>query len=356
MWSGGATVSWGPASLIEGVLWSTVGIGSVVLCLAAAAFALRVRSTLRAARYGRWEAAWEPTLLDILSEAAPVERMYESVGPRSRRHFLLFLMRYARLLTGEDRRLITRVAAPFLPELVEDLSSRRAARRALTVQILATLGIDDYGREIAQALDDRSDLVSMVAARALSGSRNPAHIGNLLTNLHRYGTWNGRFLASMLTPMGFDIAPSLRAFLLRDGDPLDRAVAADALSLLTDPAAGDVAADVLSATPHRELAAACLRLLRAVGGPEHLGIVRSYIRGGDKMLKAQAIRVLGTIGGPEDLDLLERGMTDTDPWVAISSARAMLEAGGLERLRELARGGEHPQAPLAREAMVGRAA
>ncbi len=356
MWSGSTSISWGPESLIDGVLWATLAIGSVILGLAVAAFGLRIRSTIRARRYDRWEVTWEPILLDVLSDAADVEHLYETVGPRSKRHFLLFLMRYARLLTGEDRRRITHIAAPFLPELVEDLDARRAAKRALTVQMLATLGIEEHGSAIARSLEDRSDLVSMVGARALSGSRNPEHIGSLLANLHRYGKWNNRFLASMLAPMGFDISPSLRAFLGRDGNPLDRAVAADALVLLTDPAAGDVAAAVLSATPHRELAAACLRLLRAVGNPEHLTIVRSYIRGGDKVLRALAIRALGTIGGPDDLDLLERGMADSDPWVAINSAEALLEAGGLDRLRELADTDDHPQASLAREVMLGRAA
>ena len=215
--------------------------------------------------------------------------------------------------------------------------------------------MENYGATIARALSDESPLVSMVAARTLSASRRPEYVNGVLANLHRYGNWNGRFLASMLASMGPEVAPSLRSYLRAEGDPLDRAVAADALSLLTDPAAGDVAVAVLNGMPHRELAAASLRLLRAVGSPGHLPTIRAYARNRDFALRALALRVLGSIGERSDMALLERGMTDPEPWVAINSAEAMLEAGGHERLNDIATS-ELPQAALAREVMMDEVA
>ncbi|MFW2340364.1 MAG: HEAT repeat domain-containing protein [Acidimicrobiia bacterium] len=351
MWSGGISSAWTTGTFIGIVLWSTVAIVFVVLYLAAAAFAMRIRNVIRSRRYTSLEATWEPVLLDVIDGSEPAAALHAAVAKRSIRHFLKFLVRYARLLTGSDRANVVEIAAEYLPVMIKDLSARRPATRALAVQTLATLGMESYGATIARALDDKSPLVSMVAARTLSASRRPEYVNDVLANLHRYSSWNGRFLASMLASMGPEVAPSLRAYLHADGDPLDRSVAADALSLLTDPAAGDVATAVLQTAPHRELAAASLRLLRSVGSPEHLPTVRDYGRSRDFVLRALAMRVLGSIGEAADMVLLEKGMMDLEPWVAINSAEAMLEAGGHHRLHDIAES-ELPQASLAREVMM----
>lgn len=351
MWSGGISSAWTSGAFIGIVLWSTVAIVCVVLYLAAAAFAMRIRNVIRSRRYSSLEAVWEPVLLDVIDGSEPAATLHAAVGKRAVRHFLKFLVRYARLLTGSDRANVVEIAGEYLPVMIRDLSAHRPATRAFAVQTLATLGMDSYGPTIARALNDKSPLVSMVAARTLSASRRPEYINDVLANLHRYSNWNGRFLASMLASMGPEVAPALRAYLHADGNPLDRSVAADALSLLTDPAAGDIAAAVLNRFPHRELAAATLRLLRAVGSPEHLPTIRDYAHNHDFVLRALAIRVLGSVGEPTDIVLLEQGMTDAEPWVAINSAEAMLEAGGLQRLHDIAES-ELPQASLAREVMT----
>ncbi len=353
MWTGGTSPAWAASSLIDVVLWSTLAIVAVVFYLAGAAFAMRIRNVLRARRYNSYEASWEPVLLDVIDGSVALSGLQATVTSRSRRHFLKFLVRYARLLSGGDRQIVVDLAEQHLPMMVGDLKARNPERRAFAVQTLATLGMEKYGPAIAGALDDASALVSMVAARTLSASRQPAYIDDVLFNLHRYARWNSRFLSSMLASMGSEVAPALRSFLRSNRDPLDRAVAADALSLLTDPAAADVAAGILNGTPDRELAAASLRLLRTVGGPEHLPIVRSCATSRDFVLRALALRVLGTVGEAADLDLLEQGMAHPEPWVAINSAQAMLEAGGAGRLEAMVASG-HPLAPLAREAIMER--
>lgn len=355
MWSGGTSNPWTSGQLFDIVLWTTLGIVAVVVYLAGAAFAMRLRNVIRARRYSAFEAIWEPLLLDVVSDSRPPTDLLETVPQRSTRHFLKFLVRYARLLAGSDRRIIGEIAAPVLPRILGDLEARSSSRRALAVQTLATLGIEDHGARIAGALDDPSALVSMVAARSLAGSNHPEYIGEVLSNLHRYTEWNSRFLASMLASLGMEVAPALRSFLKAEGNPIDRAVAAEALGLLTDPAAGEIAAQVLHTGPHKELAAALLRLLRTVGGPEHAAVVRDYVPSRDFALRAMALNALGTIGDASDLEILEQAMYDTDPWVAINAARALLEAGGDDRLELIAQS-HSPQAVLAQELIEGRAA
>jgi len=349
-WSGGASSEWASGFLVDAVLWSTAAIVGVVLYLAGAAFSMRARNILRARRYSANEAIWEPILLNVIDETADVSELLTTVTSKSSRHFLRFLVRYARLLSGADRQVIVVIAAPLLPDIVGDLKSRKASKRALTVQTLATLGMDEHGADIAGALDDPSSLVSMVAARSLAGSSHPQYIHRVLSNLHRYSEWNSRFLSSMLASMGMDVAPALRNFLQADGNPVGRTVAADSLSMLMDPSAGLVAARVLTGLPDRELAAACLRLLRSVGGPEHLPVIRTYVSSRDFALRALSLRALGTIGDTSDLALLERGMSDSEPWVAINSAQALAEAGGRDRLGIIANT-DHPTAALAREVL-----
>ena len=355
MWSGGTSYPWESGALIDIVLWATATIVGVVVYLAGAAFAMRLRNVIRARRYSGYESTWEPLFLDVIDGSIPVSDLLDTVSPRSTRHFLTFLVRYARLLAGSDRQIIAEIAAPVLPRILGDLGARSSSRRALAVQTLATLGIEEHGARIARALDDSSPLVSMVAARSLAGSHHPEYIGNVLSNLHRYTEWNSRFLASMLASLGVEVAPALRSFLRADGNPIDRAVAAEALGMLTDPAAGEIAAYVLTSGPHRELATALLRLLQKVGGPEHVEIVRNYATSRDFALRALALRSLGTIGDQSDLEILEQGIFDSDPWVALNAARAMLEAGGDDRLVEIAQS-ELPQAILAQELIEGRAA
>lgn len=352
MWSGGTSSSWASEALIGVVLWSTLVIVGVAACLAVSAFAMRIRNIARARRYSRYEATWEPLLLEVMAGTLPISDLLDTVTPRSSRHFLLFLVRYARLLAGQDNLTITEIAAPILPGILGDLQARSASRRALAVQTLATLGIEKHGARIARALDDPSQLVSMVAARSLAGSHRPEYIGRVLRNLHRYSEWNSRFLASMLASLGVEAAPALRSFLQAGGKAIDRAVAAEALGLLTDPVAGDIAVEILAGSPNRELAAALLRLLRTVGGPEHAPVVRSYASGRDGTLKALALSALGTIGDASDIEKLEQGMFDADPWVAINAARSLLEAGGRARLHEIARS-DLPQSTLARETIAG---
>ena len=103
MWSGGISSAWTGGAFIGIVLWSTVAIVIVVLYLAAAAFLMRVRNIVRARRYTSLETIWEPVLLDVIDGSEPTAALHSAVAKRSIRHFLKFLVRYARILTGSDR-------------------------------------------------------------------------------------------------------------------------------------------------------------------------------------------------------------------------------------------------------------
>ena len=88
---------------------------------------------------------------------------------------------------------------------------------------------------VVAALDDRSPLVAMIAARALAKKETPQYAGAVLARLHRFTSWRPSFLASMLSSMGPEIAPILRSTLGNPAiDTQVRAIATMALRELHD--------------------------------------------------------------------------------------------------------------------------
>lgn len=342
-----------PADLILlAVSIATAVLLAVSVTLVIVVAGLRMHNERRALHDARVHARWEPVLLDVLAGAAAIDDIIAAVRPGEGRSFLEFLFRYARLLSGEDRAAVSEIARPFLGHLQSELRSRAAERRARAVQLLSTLDLDGQAATVLDALHDPSPLVAMVAARALAKKDHPEHIDAVLGSLHRFDLWNPNFLASMLASVGIQVAPSLRRFLSDpEGDPRVRAVAGDALRLLGDPAAADAAAAVLGTERDRELRAAALRLLEAVGRPAHLAAVRAVLSSPDFVLRAHAASALGRLSSGEDTPLLEKAVHDPSPWVALHAGRALAGSGRLEFLQDLAHA-PHPRAKLAREVLA----
>jgi hypothetical protein len=185
----------------------------------------------------------------------------------------------------------------------------------------------------------------MVAARALAREETPQYADAVLSRLERFTGWNRLFLASMLAQMGPEVSASLRAGLAdASASPAKRAVMAEALRLEGDFASGDVAAEVVKATQDRELLASVLRLLAAVGRPEHAELVRPFCESPDPVVRAQALQALGSLGDDEDVPLLVGAMVDAEPWPALYAARGARDAGGREALRRLIAEGDRGSA------------
>jgi len=295
---------------------------------------------------------WRDPVLSAVGDPSLVPSVQALVEEDDAVPFLSFIIEYARRVRGEERDVLRTLAAPFLPRMVERAHSRRTEMRAWAIQTLGTLGLPEHGNVVVAALDDSSPLVAMVAARALARDETPQYADAVLARLDRFTGWNRLFLASMLAAMGPDVAASLRAGLGdAAGSPATRAVMAEALRLEGDFAAGDVAAEVLKGTRDRELLASALRLLAAVGRPEHADLVRPFCESPDPVVRAQALQALGSLGDYEDVPLLVDAMDDAEPWPALYAARGARDAGGREALRRLIAEGD-PSASLARQVLA----
>ncbi len=329
----------------------SIAIGAlfvVTLMLAAITLLLRLKNVRTAAKWERLESRWEPKILQVISGEQSPATVRELVEPDEELYFVDLVLRYARRVRGADRTKLRQLAAPYLDQVAKRATGADAERRARAVQTLGELGLPSHADTVVAALDDRSPLVAMIAARALAKKETPQFADAVLARLHRFTSWRPSFLASMLSSMGPEVAPVLRRTLENSAiDPEVRAIAATALRHLHDLDAAAVAAKVIESETQRDLSASCLRLLGTVGGPAHLPIVRRQMASPDFVVRATAAAALGTLGEPGDLDQLRRlAVDDESHWVAINAARALREAGDVDVLRKLASSG-HDRASVA---------
>ncbi len=330
--------------------------GAAALLLALTAVLLRLANDRKARRWGRLEAAWEPCGLDVVVGLDSPERMWALVAPKDRLHFLNFLLRFAKRVSGPERRVVDDLAAPYLDLVVRQLRFRAPERRARAVQTLSILGRRRYADRLLLALDDPSPLVAMVAARALARRESADFAGAILRRLHRFDQWRPSFLASMLAAIGPSVAPTLRLALADEQfSARARGVAADALRELHDYEAADVAAAILPRIAEREFLAATLNLLAHVGGVDHLPGIRGHARSLDPIIRARAIAALGFIGAAADIPLIVEAFYDASPWVALRAAEALGYAHATDALTALGRPGA-PRADLARQQLGERPA
>jgi HEAT repeat protein len=218
--------------------------------------------------------------------------------------------------------------------------------------MLARMGMPTYADEVAQALDDPSPTVAMIAARSLFRPGHEAYFPAVLGHLHRFTGWNRSFLASMLAGGGPEAAPLLREILGdREQPPLVRAVASDALRELNDLASVPLAMEVMADETDREVVAGCLRILRQLGHREHVPHIRLKAASRDPVIRATAVAALGAIGGPAEIPLLQEKLDDPSFWVSLEAARGLLALGAAGRLEQLAET-TGPWSTLARQVLA----
>jgi len=309
----------------------------VSLLFALLALVLRLRNGRIDARHRRLTAAWEPAVLQVLARSASEADMADRVGKSDRFHYLTFLQGYATRLRGEERTMIRRLAAPYLPELAARAPRGNAEERGLAIQVLAGIGMPEHADVVASALDDPSPFVAMTAARGLFQRGQERYFPVVLEHLSRFTLWSRSLLASMLARGGPGAAPLLRGMLADDSQPaLVRTVAADALRLLNDVDSVDIAVAVLQRQMDRELLAACLRIIRQLGHRDHVPIVRPLVASPDPVVRAAAVATIGQIGGRSEVPLLQGLLDDVAFWVSLQAARGLMALGEIETLRRLA--------------------
>jgi len=326
---------------------------AVSLGFAAVALLLRLHNFKLERRQQDLVAAWEPPMLDVLAGAAPDEALLGRVGAADPELFVSFLHGYARRLQGEERATVKRLARPYLQEFAKRVGRGSAGRRGHAVQVLAELGMPEHADAVASALDDRSDIVAMIAARGLFRRGYEESFPLVLAHLPRFTLWSRSFLSSMLARGGHGTAPHLRATLADStASPLVRAVAADALRLLNDLESASIAAGILEAGAQkdRELVAACVRLLRQLGHEGHVRLLRPLVLAADPVIRAAAVGALGAIGGPREVPLLQDVIDDVAYWVSLEAARGLMKLGAAHTLERLA-SSHGPWAVLARQVL-----
>lgn len=331
--------------------YACIALLGAAICFAILVFVLHVRSARLARHRLRLEAAWEPLLLNALEEPGSAVPDFHLLR-RDRLLFVGYLLAFARRVRGPERDVLHRIARPLLPGVAAQLSNSRAEVRARAVQTLAALGLPEYARPVLDALRDESDLVAMTAARGLASRDTPEYAAAVLAYIDRFTLWSPRFLSAMLASIGPDAAPALRAKLADvAATPAARAVAAASLFTLKDFAAADAAAAALVGTLDEELLVAALELLGAVGGAQHVPLVRAAALHPLPWVRAQAMEALAQLGDAGDLDLLEAALDDESPWVALRAGYALGAAAVPERLRALVVEGNSQRGIIAREVL-----
>jgi HEAT repeat protein len=332
------------------LLFLAIGIGMLLLCaiaFAASVVVLRFQHDRRDARWRDLEARWEAAIFDVIAGDAEPEALWNLVADDEQLYCVDYILRFARRVTGEERRRLATLAQPFLPPIAERVQARDPQRRARAVQTLGELGLARYVNEVIVALDDPSPLVAMVAARALAREEHAGYLEPVLSHLHRFTNWSPNFLASMLSFVGPSAAPALRSELADARRlPEVRAVVATALTNLNDYDAANVAAPILEEETNRELVTAVLRLLSRIGREEQLPLVRKAAQSTDFVIRAAAATALGSLGQAQDMQVLREACEDDSKWVALHAARALRDAGEVESLYELAES-ERARATLA---------
>jgi HEAT repeat protein len=331
--------------------------GTLLLCILLVAFSaialvVRARSTRRARHWSMLEDRWEPAVLEVLDGARTPASVRSLVRERDALLFVEYVSRFARRVRGMERDRLAEMVAPWLPRLAQRLAHRDEATRARAVQTISLLTHGGYAGRLVRALDDRSQLVAMAAARALARPERTEFAPQLLRRLPRFAHWRPSFVSAMLTEMGPDAVPELLAAFADPEQPAEvRAIVADALNALNVLEAADIAAGLLGPQRNRDLVAAALRLLRNLGRQEHVAVVRALLTSPDDMVRSGAIAAFGALASPAELELLVPALEDPSHWAALEAARALRSLRNGAELHVLAER-DHPHAIIAAEVLA----
>lgn len=319
---------------MTGLLLVLAALFTVNVAGAGVVIFFRLRNNLRAKRFGRIEARWEPVIVRHIGGEDEVAAIPE----KDVRHVLEIAGRLARRLRGPALERVQDFSTPHVHWLLPNLSARSPEKRAAAVDLLGVLALDSQGARVVAALEDPVPRVSLVAAQALSRPNYSQHTDAVLEHLHRYAHRSPALTSSMLARVGPGALKSLRRYLEDETRPARaRGTVADSLRLLRDPESAEIAANQLG-SDEPELVVACLRLIDAVGSPIQADRVRALLEHTAFFVRSEAITVLSHIGEPSDVSSIARMLHEGSPWVAIRSARALMEMGEHRMLEDLSEG------------------
>jgi HEAT repeat protein len=311
-----------------------------------------MRNEKEARLWARLKEIWEPILLEVLVDPDQLPTLWEKVGEKDHLQFVEYLLRYAQRLGGEERDILRKAAAPYLPEILPLLRHGQMGVRARAVQALGTLGLPKFTAPVRAAIDDSSPFVAAIAARLLAQELGAEMALDLFRNLDRFRSFRIWYLVDMVVGLGPGAVPAIRSTLADAAMPArTRAVAAHALSVLRDLGSADLAANLTATESDPELLASLLRLLAQVGTPDHSPAVRARLDSEEFFVRAAATRTLSELGGKEDLPLLVEKLSDPSSWVKVAAARGVYRLGGRAALAVLNRPND-PAGPVFRQVLA----
>lgn len=303
-------------------------------------------------KYQKWKALedeWEPLILDFVAGSYSVETIQEKIKPSESLFFVDYLSRYAERLIGHQKKLVSRLAAPYLEKIAPRLKTGDSEQKARAIQTLSVLALDKYKNEIADTLNDESPLVTMLAARCLSEGGYSEFLPVILDKIPHFRAWNASFLASMLTSMGPESSAFLREELKDENKPYwVKIVILRALRQLNDWESVPYATTFLTGDHHFELKAAALQLLSRMGNESHLPLIRELAHSDNGVLRLHAIKALGNMGDEQDRPLLHKQFEDPSRWIALQAGHTLKRIGDLAFLIDIEKS-DHPRAKLAQQ-------
>ena len=216
--------------------------------------------------------------------------------------------------------------------------SRSAVARAHGAEVLGAAARHAAVDDLLRLLTDDDDEVRRVAARALGRIRSSAAAVPLLAAVSNSKPVPPRIVASAVMRVGVGAHAALVS-TLREGDGLQRAIAAEIAGLAGAAVAVETLMDLLRDDPVIEVRVRCARALGRIGMPWATGhLVEATADDEPVALRIVASRALGDIGSQDGVPRLADLAMEGHHRVAANAAASLLRCGaaGVMVLQRLA--------------------
>lgn len=200
--------------------------------------------------------------------------------------------------------------------------SKNLQHRTIAIQTCGYMRDKLATSDLHSACNDSHTVVSLCALRALMliDSSQGMHA---LTHWPRDRYWPKERLALILRELPTaEILPKLYQAVLENDDEF-----AAKLLILTDSIAPVTDEEVIFQVSQRDSLSTSLiqAILQVANSPLLLPFARHHMNSSEREIRAAAVRLLGAIGNSEDLARLEAALGDADWWVRYQAGQAVIQ-------------------------------
>ncbi len=298
--------------------------------MALVALALRWSQQIRARAQARREEHWQPLVEDFVLEGRPLP----SIRDRDLDTVLDIVLRYADTLRGPeaDRIIAFLEDDGYVALALQDLGSRSRWKRARAAERLGRMRSPRAVPFLITAMQDESDDVRVVAARALATIGDARAIPSLAAALGDPSRWTASNVASELIALGLDAVPALQqiAWSGEPGEGGSHEAAVTAVRVLgdiRDPRAAPVLLQLLSGSSDLNMRARSAAALGSLGGSQAAAALRAALGDPEWQVRAQAASSLGRLGDVASVADLARAAEDRSWWVRRNCAESLAKLG-----------------------------